>query len=125
MNAASSTVSDVLIGLTKGRDEQRRTQHACSAVGQEALLMRLQWLQRLPHPSAGIRHCGHGRLPSFRQPRRVWWRRMKGSGPVRAHLEMPAHGEHEEANQPREEPGMSARAERSGEGGVGSRTRLT
>ena len=34
MNAASSTVSDVLIGLAKGRDEQRRTQHTCSAVGQ-------------------------------------------------------------------------------------------
>ena len=38
---------------------------------------------------------------------------MNGSGPVRADLELPAHREDEEANQPREGPGMRARAERS------------
>ena len=36
---------------------------------------------------------------------------------MRAHLEVPAHGELGEANHPEKEPGMSARAERSGGGG--------
>ena len=42
---------------------------------------------------------------------------MKGRGPVRAHLELPAHEEDEEANKASRRPGMYARAERSEGGG--------
>ena len=55
-------------------------------------------MRRLPHPSAGMRHRGHGRQPSSRQPSKARGRRKNGLGPVRAHLEAPSHGEDEEAN---------------------------
>ena len=56
-----------------------------------------QQLRQQPLP-AGSRHCSHGALPRFRQPGRAWRTTIIGSGPVRRHLEAPAHREHGEAN---------------------------
>ena len=98
MITASSAGSEVSNGLPTIRDEEGHSQLAPSAVVQAARHMWLQQLRRLPHLSAGTRHRGHGRRPSFRQPSKAWWRRKSGSAPDRAHLEAPSHGEDDEAN---------------------------
>ena len=120
---ASSAGSEVSNGLPTIRVEEGHTQLAPSAVIQAALHMRLQQLRRLPHPSAGMMHCGHGRRPSFRQPSKAWWRRKSGSAPVRAHLKAPPHREHGEVNQPRKGPSMTSSKSGTRGGAVGFRFR--
>ena len=92
---ASSNVSDLSNHLSKSREEQRRTQHAPSAVVQLALVMRLQPKKWGSPRSAGSKHGGHGAAHFFRQPLRAWWRRMKGQSPVRRARKMPRRGEDE------------------------------
>ena len=125
MNGISCTVSDVSKGLTKSSNGDGHIQLAPSAAVQAALHMQLQQLRRLPHPSAGMMHCGRGRQPSFRQPSKARGRRMNSSGPVRAHLKASPHGEHGEAHQPQKEPSMTSSKGGTRDGAVGFRFRPT
>ena len=94
-------------GLQIRTHEQRRTQHALSAILEAALLSRTadkKWTGIL---SPGSEHRGHGTLPIFRQPRRARRTTMKGRTPIRRDRDVPRLGEHDEANSASEEVRMA------------------
>ena len=125
INAACRTASDRSKGLQTRENEPPISQAASSALELAAWPIRLWWSQRLSHLIAGLKHCGHAELSLFEPSGQAVQRRMNGERPVRRDRSAPAHREHGDADQPRDEARMEARVVGPAAGAVGSRTTPT